>query len=71
MKLEVEERILDWWCEGEENYRANMDLANLEKWKVAELRQELQSRGLDTKGIKAILIDRLRTHLSGGGKFAT
>lgn len=44
-----------------------MDLGNLEKWKVAELRQELQSRGLDTKGIKAILIERLRKHLNEGG----
>ncbi|KAI8122144.1 Heterogeneous nuclear ribonucleoprotein U-like protein 1 [Lucilia cuprina] len=43
-----------------------MDLANLDKMKVVDLRNELQTRGLDTKGVKAVLIERLRAHLEGG-----
>ncbi|KAH8372583.1 hypothetical protein KR009_000148 [Drosophila setifemur] len=43
-----------------------MDVAKLEKMKVVDLRNELQSRGLDTKGIKAVLIERLRAHVEGG-----
>ncbi|XP_005186556.2 heterogeneous nuclear ribonucleoprotein U-like protein 1 [Musca domestica] len=42
-----------------------MDLANLDKMKVVDLRNELQSRGLDTKGVKAVLVERLRAHLEG------
>ncbi|XP_055839487.1 heterogeneous nuclear ribonucleoprotein U-like protein 2 [Episyrphus balteatus] len=38
-----------------------MDVAKLEKLKVAELRNELQMRGLDTKGVKVVLIERLKT----------
>lgn len=45
-----------------------MDLANLDKMKVVDLRNELQSRGLDTKGVKAVLVERLRAHLEGGKK---
>lgn len=33
------------------------------KMKVVELRAELSSRGLDTKGVKAVLVDRLREAL--------
>uniref|UniRef100_A0A1A9ZWC6 SAP domain-containing protein n=1 Tax=Glossina pallidipes TaxID=7398 RepID=A0A1A9ZWC6_GLOPL len=44
-----------------------MDLVNLEKLKVVDLRNELQTRGLDTKGVKAVLIERLRSHLESGG----
>lgn len=41
--------------------------------KVVDLRTELQTRGLDTKGVKAVLIERLRAHVEGtaggdGGK---
>lgn len=43
-----------------------MDLVNLEKLKVVDLRNELQTRGLDTKGVKAVLIERLRSHLESG-----
>lgn len=43
-----------------------MDLAKLEKMKVVDLRNELQSRGLDAKGVKAVLIERLRAYLEGG-----
>ncbi|XP_041565761.1 heterogeneous nuclear ribonucleoprotein U-like protein 2 isoform X3 [Drosophila elegans] len=43
-----------------------MDVAKLEKMKVVDLRNELQSRGLDTKGVKAVLIERLRAHVEGG-----
>ncbi|XP_061399915.1 heterogeneous nuclear ribonucleoprotein U-like protein 1 [Musca vetustissima] len=42
-----------------------MDLANLDKMKVVDLRNELQSRGLDSKGVKAVLVERLRAHLEG------
>lgn len=48
---------------------------DLNKLKVVELRAELTARGLDTKGVKAVLIDRLKEALdaeaeeneSGGG----
>ncbi|XP_062128641.1 heterogeneous nuclear ribonucleoprotein U isoform X4 [Drosophila sulfurigaster albostrigata] len=43
-----------------------MDLAKLDKMKVVDLRTELQTRGLDTKGVKAVLIERLRAHVEGG-----
>lgn len=40
---------------------------------MVDLRTELQTRGLDTKGVKAVLIERLRAHVEGtaggdGGK---
>ncbi|XP_026835761.1 heterogeneous nuclear ribonucleoprotein U-like protein 1 isoform X5 [Drosophila erecta] len=43
-----------------------MDVAKLEKMKVVDLRNELQSRGLDTKGVKAVLVERLRAYVEGG-----
>lgn len=46
-----------------------MDLANLDKMKVVDLRNELQSRGLDYKGVKAVLVERLRSVLEGGGMY--
>ena len=38
-----------------------MSDVDISKLKVAELRAELQHRGLETKGVKAILAERLRT----------
>ena len=38
--------------------------SNLEKMKVADLREELEKRGLDTKGTKPFLIDRLQVKVS-------
>lgn len=43
------------------------------KLKVVELRAELGSRGLDTKGVKAVLVERLKkaldNALTGESKF--
>lgn len=42
-----------------------MDLSgDLSKLKVVELKAELATRGLDTKGIKAILVSRLEAALA-------
>lgn len=56
-----------------QDWSEKMDLAKLDKMKVVDLRTELQTRGLDTKGVKAVLIERLRAHVEGtaggdGGK---
>lgn len=45
---------------------------NPSKLKVVELRAELLARGLDSKGIKSVLVERLQEALdkeSGGGKY--
>lgn len=39
-------------------------MAAFNKMKVAELRDELQSRGLDTSGTKAVLLERLEEALA-------
>ena len=48
-----------------------MDLSKVDTMKVADLRTELQTRGLDTKGVKLVLIERLKAHFeepeNGGG----
>ncbi|XP_039953054.1 heterogeneous nuclear ribonucleoprotein U-like protein 2 isoform X1 [Bactrocera tryoni] len=43
-----------------------MDVSKLDKMKVIDLRKELESRGLDTKGVKAVLVERLRAFLEDG-----
>jgi len=42
-------------------------MMNLEKMKVAELRDELEKRGLDTKGTKPFLVERLKEALEQEG----
>lgn len=37
------------------------------KLKVVELRAELTSRGLDAKGVKAVLVERLREAIENEG----
>jgi len=44
-----------------------MSAVNLDKMKVAELREELENRGLDTKGNKPALIERLREAMEAEG----
>uniref|UniRef100_A0A0A1WKD5 Heterogeneous nuclear ribonucleoprotein U-like protein 1 n=1 Tax=Zeugodacus cucurbitae TaxID=28588 RepID=A0A0A1WKD5_ZEUCU len=43
-----------------------MDVSKLDKMKVIDLRKELETRGLDTKGVKAVLVERLRAFLEDG-----
>lgn len=47
------------------------DIEDPSKLKVAELRAHLQSRGLDTKGNKAALVERLRESLEAEGNAPT
>ena len=39
------------------------DIIDPSKLKVTELRAELQARGLDSKGLKTVLVERLRVAL--------
>ncbi|XP_059622428.1 heterogeneous nuclear ribonucleoprotein U-like protein 2 [Phlebotomus argentipes] len=43
---------------------------DLSKLRVVDLKQELQNRGLDTKGVKAILISRLQAAIEAEGDVA-
>ena len=43
---------------------ATIPIENLDKMKVAELRDELAKLGLDTKGTKPILLKRLKEALA-------
>ena len=44
---------------------SDLDPNKLDKLKVADLQEELKSRGLDTKGKKAQLVKRLKSALLG------
>ncbi len=43
----------------------NLTVDEIHKMKVVELKAELQLRGLDPKGVKAVLVDRLISALGG------
>ena len=43
----------------------NIEIANVDKLKVAELRTVLSSHELDTKGTQPILVERLKSYLEG------
>lgn len=43
-----------------------MDFSKLEKLKVVELKAELIARNIDTKGVKAVLIERLKDAIEKG-----
>ena len=45
--------------------KMNIEIANVDKLKVAELRTVLSSHELDTKGTQPILVERLRSYLEG------
>ena len=42
------------------------EVEQMRGWKVARLREELQGRGLDTKGRKGELVERLERAMKGG-----
>lgn len=46
-------------------------LGDLNKLKVVELKAELATRGLDTKGVKAVLVERLKAALEEEGEGIT
>ena len=52
---------------ADEEKSETMDLQP-EKMKVNELKTLLNERGLDTKGVKAVLVSRLRQALADGGR---
>ena len=54
--------------DSEQNYRNVVESIKLLKdLKVTELKSELETRGLDTDGLKAELADRLHDHLQEQG----
>ena len=46
-----------------------LDEETIKKMKVADVRIALEARGLSKNGLKAVLVDRLKAAVGGGGGF--
>uniref|UniRef100_A0A8C7Y5N4 SAP domain-containing ribonucleoprotein n=1 Tax=Oryzias sinensis TaxID=183150 RepID=A0A8C7Y5N4_9TELE len=62
-----EEKLDSDWTAGIHQQRKMAEVVELQKLKLAELRQECDARGLETKGNKGELIARLQAYLEEHG----